>query len=251
MWTVRGRKNRIALQVYLHILYHRKTNTHGEKHTFHTDPNASCSGVRCSNCVCNCSAYTHHRGTEKVSLCFKSQLSASSTKSIFNAPVFFHGSYQKLVCMLAEQELFMCDVKQYVRCLGSILTDKRVMDRCHIAELGLWHSILPLPCHLRCVFSTSIFSQIATLCCLVLLKQNKCYRDKAIRSSVQAPLTSSNAAALMLCSLCFTAVEPSGHTPQLYFYLKPGISHLPPQSSWTQAMKYLKATLSDRATAVR
>lgn len=94
--------------------HHIHTNTYMKKNTLFTQipVRQRCSGVWGSNCVCNCSAKTHHRGTERVSLCFKSQLSASSTKSIFNvyvqvrcdAPGFFppplHGPYQK-TCMCA------------------------------------------------------------------------------------------------------------------------------------------------------
>lgn len=55
---------------------------------------------------------------------------------------------------------------------------------------------------------------------LSMVKLNKCNRDRAIRSSIQAPLTLSGAAALTGCSLCFTGETPSGHSPPLYLHLK-------------------------------
>lgn len=55
---------------------------------------------------------------------------------------------------------------------------------------------------------------------LGVVKLNKCKTDRAIRSSIQAPLTLSEAAASTSYSLCFTGETPPGHSLQLYSHLK-------------------------------
>lgn len=105
--------------------------------------------------------------------------------------------------------------------LENSCSDWRVLSECQLAvctnNLSFSHSALLTSFHCLWYLFLDSHSQL-----LSVVKLNKCNRDRAIRSSIQAPLTLSGAAALTGCSLCFTGETPSGHSPLLYLHLKSG-----------------------------